>query len=47
MVAWELAQNTDQLDPPTRESIERERRRQLEAIQALRRMLEEVVVLDR
>ncbi len=47
MVAWELTEDTDQLDPPTRESIDRERAKQFEAIQALQRMLDEVVVLSR
>ena len=47
MVAWELAKTREQLDPPTKETIERDRRRQLEAVQALRRALIERLAVAR
>ena len=47
MVAWELAKTREQFDPPTKETIERDRRRQLEAVQALRRALIERLAVAR
>ncbi|MCJ7544661.1 MAG: hypothetical protein MUP47_08900 [Phycisphaerae bacterium] len=41
MVTWELCKTHESLDPPTKETIERDRRRQLEVVQALRRALSE------
>jgi hypothetical protein len=38
---WELPKTNDDLKPPTKETIEKDRKRQLEAIQELRRILKE------
>jgi hypothetical protein len=47
MVAWELSKMPESHDPPTKETIERDRRRQLEAVQALRRALSERLLVAR
>ena len=47
MVAWELAKSDEPIAPPTREIIERDRRRQLETIQALRRELADRLAVAR
>lgn len=47
MVTWELSKTLESLDPPTKEIIERDRRRQLEAVQALRRALSERLLVAR
>ncbi len=47
MVSWELSKTRESLEPPTRETIERDRRRQLEAVQAVRRALSERLLVAR
>jgi hypothetical protein len=47
MVVWELAKTHEYLNPPTKDTIERERLRQLEAIKAIRRVLMERLVVAR
>lgn len=47
MVAWELAKTREQLEPPTKETIERDRRRQLEAVQEVRRALTQRLAIAR
>jgi hypothetical protein len=44
MVVWELAKTHEYLNPPTKDAIERERLRQLEAIKELRRVVTERLV---
>ncbi|MGA2265680.1 MAG: hypothetical protein ABSH10_04540 [Phycisphaerae bacterium] len=41
MDSWDLPKTNDDLKPPTKETIEKDRKRQLEAIQELRRILKE------
>jgi hypothetical protein len=47
MVAWELSKTPESYEPPTKETIERDRRRQLEAVQALRRAVNERLLVAR
>ncbi|MFA6133168.1 MAG: hypothetical protein WC869_04020 [Phycisphaerae bacterium] len=47
MIAWEMTKVNDRLDPPTKEFIERDKQRQLEAVRALRRMVVAAVLQAR
>jgi hypothetical protein len=44
---YEIEKLNDRLDPPTKEVIERDKQRQLEAVRALRRLLNQVVLQTR
>jgi hypothetical protein len=47
MIVYDVDNITEQSDPPTKEVIERDRQRQVEALRAIRRMLTESVLLVR
>jgi hypothetical protein len=47
MIVCDIDNITEPIEPPTRESIERDKKRQVEALRAIRRMLTESVLLTR